>query len=84
MISEDIIGNGYMYLIERFAAEAGKKGGEFYTPTSVSILLAKLGAPKAGDRICDPACGSCSLLIRAGDEVRDAEGKPSRDYSLFG
>jgi type I restriction enzyme M protein len=84
VISEDIIGNGYMYLIERFAAEAGKKGGEFYTPTSVSILLAKLVAPKAGDRICDPACGSCSLLIRVGDEVRDANGKPSRDYSLFG
>lgn len=84
VISEDIIGNGYMYLIERFAAEAGKKGGEFYTPTSVSILLAKLVAPKAGDRICDPACGSCSLLIRVGDEVRDAKGKPSRDYSLFG
>jgi type I restriction enzyme M protein len=84
VISEDIIGNGYMYLIERFAAEAGKKGGEFYTPTSVSILLAKLVAPKAGDRICDPACGSCSLLIRVGDEVRDAKGNPSRDYSLFG
>lgn len=84
VINEDIIGNGYMYLIERFAAEAGKKGGEFYTPTSVSILLAKLVAPKAGDRICDPACGSCSLLIRVGDEVRDAKGKPSRDYSLFG
>ena len=84
VISEDIIGNGYMYLIERFAAEAGKKGGEFYTPTSVSILLAKLVAPKAGDRICDPTCGSCSLLIRVGDEVRDPKGKPSRDYSLFG
>lgn len=84
VISEDIIGNGYMYLIERFAAEAGKKGGEFYTPTSVSILLAKLVAPTAGDRICDPACGSCSLLIRVGDEVRDGKGKPSRDYSLFG
>src|SRR6059058_4966444 len=54
VISEDIIGNGYMYLIERFAAEAGKKGGEFYTPTSVSVLLAKLVAPQAGDRICDP------------------------------
>lgn len=84
VISEDFIGNGYMFLIERFAAEAGKKGGEFYTPTSVAILLAKLVAPQAGDRICDPTCGSCSLLIRVGDEVRDANKKPSRDYSLFG
>ena len=61
--SEDIIGNAYMYLIEKFAEGAGKKGGEFYTPHEVSVLLAKLIAPKAGDRICDPACGSGSLLI---------------------
>lgn len=84
VINEDIIGNAYMYLIERFAADSGKKGGEFYTPTSVSKLLAKLLAPQPGDRICDPACGSCSLLIRAADEVKEADGTPSRNYSLYG
>jgi type I restriction enzyme M protein len=65
----DIIGDVYEYLISRFAAGAGKKAGEFYTPSEVSTLLAKLVAPKPGDRICDPACGSGSLLIRVAHEV---------------
>jgi type I restriction enzyme M protein len=55
---EDIIGNTYQYLIGRFASDAGKKGGEFYTPGEVSELLAKLLAPKKGNRICDWTCGS--------------------------
>lgn len=84
VINEDIIGNAYMYMIERFAADSGKKGGEFYTPTSVSKLLAKLVAPRAGDRICDPTCGSCSLLIRAADEVRASDPTRARDYALYG
>ena len=68
-VSEDVIGNTYIYLIERFASDAGKKAGEFYTPHKVSELLAKLARPKAGDRICDPACGSAGLLIEAAKEV---------------
>jgi len=75
---EDIIGNTYQYLIGRFASDAGKKGGEFYTPGEVSELLAKLLAPKKGSRICDPTCGSGSLLIQVGDQVGD------NDYSLYG
>ena len=81
---EDLIGNAYMYLIERFASGSGKKGGEFYTPHEVSELLAKLMAPKAGARICDPTCGSGSLLITVAEEVKDQEGKPSNDFSLYG
>lgn len=81
---EDLIGNAYMYLIERFASGAGKKGGEFYTPHEVSELLAKLVAPKAGARICDPTCGSGSLMITVAEEVTDKAGKPSNDFSLFG
>ena len=65
----DIIGDVYEYLIGKFAADAGKKAGEFYTPPEVSTLLAKLVDPQPGDRICDPACGSGSLLIRVGKEV---------------
>jgi type I restriction enzyme M protein len=67
--NNDIIGDVYEYLIARFAAGAGKKAGEFYTPSEVSILLAKLLNPEPGDRICDPACGSGSLLIRVAKEV---------------
>ena len=82
--TEDIIGGAYMYLIERFASDAGKKGGEFYTPHEVSVLLAKLLAPKAGDRICDPACGSGSLLITVAEEVSFKQGTHIRDCSLYG
>lgn len=68
-VTEDIIGECYIYLISRFASDAGKKAGEFYTPAAVSKLLAKLAAPKPGNTICDPASGSGSLLIRAAEEV---------------
>jgi type I restriction enzyme M protein len=81
---EDLIGNAYMYLIERFASGAGKKGGEFYTPHEVSELLAKLVAPKAGARICDPTCGSGSLLTTVAEEVKDKDENPSHDFSLYG
>jgi len=69
LAGHDVIGNVYQYLIERFAAGAGKKAGEFFTPPEVSTLLSRLLAPKPGDRICDPACGSGSLLIKVGREV---------------
>lgn len=77
-VTEDIIGECYIYLISRFASDAGKKAGEFYTPSAVSRLLAKLAAPKPGDTICDPACGSGSLLIQASQEVG------SENFALFG
>ena len=77
-VSEDVIGNTYIYLIERFASDAGKKAGEFYTPYKVSELVAKLCKPIAGARICDPACGSGGLLIEAAKVVGDP------NHSLYG
>jgi type I restriction enzyme M protein len=74
----DVIGDAYEFLIGKFAAGAGKKAGEFYTPPAVSRLIAKLVDPQPGDRICDPACGSGSLLIRC---VQEIEGK---DYAVYG
>ncbi|MBK8805613.1 MAG: type I restriction-modification system subunit M [Bacteroidales bacterium] len=74
----DIIGGAYMFLIERFASDAGKKAGEFFTPKEVSTLIAKLTKSKSGSRICDPTCGSASLLIKAGEEV------DSDNFSLYG
>ncbi|MDE0435772.1 MAG: type I restriction-modification system subunit M [Bryobacterales bacterium] len=68
-VSEDAIGEAYIFLIEQFAADAGKKAGEFFTPRKVSEVVAKLAGPKDGALICDPACGSGSLLLRAGEEV---------------
>ena len=74
----DIIGNAYEYLIGRFAAGAGKKAGEFYTPPEVSTLLARLVDPQPADRICDPACGSGSLLIKCAQQVDGG------NYALYG
>jgi len=76
--NQDVIGNTYEYLISRFASDAGKKGGEFYTPPEVATLLARLLEPQSGDRICDPACGSGSLLIRVARQIGD------RNFALFG
>lgn len=77
-VTEDIIGECYIYLISRFASDAGKKAGEFFTPAPVSRLLAKLAAPQPGNTICDPACGSGSLLVQAAQEVG------SENFALFG
>lgn len=76
--NNDVIGDVYEYLIARFAAGAGKKAGEFYTPAQVSTLLARLIHPQPGDRICDPTCGSGSLLIKVSKEVN------TPDFSLYG
>ncbi|HXB40682.1 MAG TPA: type I restriction-modification system subunit M [Bacteroidia bacterium] len=75
--NQDVIGNTYEYLIARFASSAGKKGGEFYTPAEVSSLLARLLQPKPGMRICDPASGSGSLLIKVANEIT------THDFSLY-
>ncbi len=77
-VAEDVIGNTYIYMIERFASDAGKKAGEFYTPHKVSELVARLCAPKPGARICDPACGSGGLLIEAARHVGN------NNFSLYG
>lgn len=78
----DVIGNAYEYLIKNFAASGGQKAGEFYTPPEVSELLAELLSPKPGDSICDPACGSGSLLMKCGRKVVEHHG--SKEYALYG
>lgn len=74
----DVIGDAYEYLISMFAGDEGKKSGEFYTPSEVSSLLAKLLAPEPGNRLNDPTCGSGSLLIKLAKEVG------SDNFSLYG
>lgn len=68
---DDIIGDAYEYLMRKFATESGKSKGQFYTPAEVSRILANVvGISNCTDRdatVCDPACGSGSLLIRAVD-----------------
>ena len=80
--SLDIIGNAYEFLIKHFAAGSGATAGEFYTPPEVSDLLATILEPVEGDQICDPACGSGSLLMKCGAKVR--LNSNSKKYALFG
>ncbi len=65
-----------LYLI--LQAMQVKKGGEFFTPSAVSTLLAKLTKPSEGDRIYDPTCGSGSLLVKASKEVENS------NFRLYG
>jgi len=79
----DMFGRAYEYLIERFADDAGKKGGEFYTPRKVVQLIVKILNPKEGMRICDPTCGSGGMLIECSHHIEDEKGNP-RNVSLYG
>ncbi|XLQ19724.1 MAG: type I restriction-modification system subunit M [Candidatus Moraniibacteriota bacterium] len=65
----DVLGDAYEYLIGKFAAGAGKKGGEFYTPAQVSQLLSMIVTQdkKRIKAVYDPTCGSGSLLLRVKD-----------------
>lgn len=69
----DVIGDAYEYMIKTFASDAGKKGGEFFTPSEVSELIARLVKAKENDRIYDPACGSGSLLLRTAKRVSNGK-----------
>lgn len=68
----DMLGDAYEYLIGQFAATAGKKAGEFYTPQQVSKILAQIVTTDKTDlrNVYDPTCGSGSLLLRVGREAR--------------
>jgi type I restriction enzyme M protein len=63
-VEPDIIGRSYEYLIRKFAENSGKSAGEFYTPTEVGFVMAKIMNPEAGMEIYDPTCGSGGLLIK--------------------
>ncbi|WP_454190313.1 type I restriction-modification system subunit M [Paenibacillus sp. Marseille-Q7038] len=79
----DMLGRAYEYLIKMFADDAGKKGGEFYTPSKVVELIVKLIKPEEGMRVYDPTCGSGGMLIQSVDYVKEHNGNP-QSLSLFG
>jgi type I restriction enzyme M protein len=79
----DMLGRAYEYLIEKFADDAGKKGGEFYTPKKVVELIVELLAPTEKMRVCDPTCGSGGMLIEAAHYLQ-RHGKNPKNLSLFG
>ena len=70
----DILGQAYEYLIKKFADLTNKKAGEFYTPRSVVSLMVKILAPKAGETIYDPACGTGGMLLESLHYVKETGG----------
>ncbi len=70
----DILGQAYEYLIKKFADLTNKKAGEFYTPRSVVALMVRILAPKAGETIYDPACGTGGMLLEALHYVKEHGG----------
>ncbi len=75
MAEPDLLGRAYEYLIEQFADDAGKKGGEFYTPRMVVKLIVELLAPTERMRICDPTAGSGGMLIECAHYIERQGGK---------
>lgn len=79
----DLLGAAYEYLIKYFADSAGKKGGEFYTPSQVVRLLVQLLKPKEGMEIYDPTVGSGGMLIQSLQYVEE-QGQNARNLMLYG
>lgn len=77
----DVMGDSYEYLIKKFADLSKKNAGEFYTPRSIVKLLIMLLAPKAGETVYDPACGTGGMLIEA---IRYMHGDKSTYGRIYG
>ncbi|MBE4451108.1 SAM-dependent DNA methyltransferase [Vibrio parahaemolyticus] len=67
----DLLGDAYEYLIGKFADDAGKKGGEFYTPHEVVELIVKLIDPQPGHEIYDLTCGCGGMLVESARHIKD-------------
>ena len=79
----NVLGDAYEYLIHQFADDAGRKGGEFYTPRPVVRLIVELLQPREGMRICDPTAGSGGMLIYTAQFVQE-QGGDRRNLVLHG
>jgi type I restriction enzyme M protein len=79
----DLLGAAYEYLIKQFADSAGKKAGEFYTPSEVVRVCVEIVEPHEHMSIYDPTVGSGGMLIQSRDYVRECGGNPS-DLALYG
>jgi len=79
----DLLGAAYEYLIKFFADSAGKKGGEFYTPSGVVRLMVRIIQPQEGMRVYDPTVGSGGMLIQSKSYVEE-QGQDPLNLSLYG
>lgn len=84
-INSDLLGDAYEYLIKQFAADAGKKGGEFYTPREVERIIIQILKPHKKDHTYDPTVGSGGFLLEAYHYLKEKEGeKIARTLYLYG
>lgn len=82
-VPEDELGNGYEFLIKKFADDSGHTAQEFYTNRTVVHLMVQMLEPKPGESIYDPTCGTGGMLISALTEVKRKRGE-HRTLKLFG
>ncbi len=82
-VPEDELGNAYEFLIKKFADDSGHTAAEFYTNRTVVHLMTQLLAPRPGESIYDPTCGTGGMLISALDEVKRGKGE-YRTLRLYG
>ncbi|MBU1129793.1 type I restriction-modification system subunit M [Patescibacteria group bacterium] len=84
-ISSDLLGDAYEYLIKQFAADAGKKGGEFYTPREVEKVIVGIVKPQQKNHIYDPTVGSGGFLLEAYNYLKNKAGEQvARTLYLYG
>jgi type I restriction enzyme M protein len=86
LYTPDLLGDAYEYLIKMFADDAGKKGGEFYTPKGVVKLIVQLIKPEPKNKVYDPTCGSGGMLVESARYIAQRGGKVGEllDAGLFG
>lgn len=86
LYTPDLLGDAYEYLIKMFADDAGKKGGEFYTPKGVVRLIVQLIKPEPKNSVYDPTCGSGGMLVEGARYIAEQGGKVGEllDASLYG
>jgi len=82
-VPHDIMGDGYEYLIKKFADDSGHTAAEFYTNRTVVKLMTQITNPKSSESIYDPTCGSGGILLSAALHLKE-QGKEYRTLKLYG
>ncbi len=85
-VEPDFLGRCYEYLLRKFAEDSGQSAGEFFTPTEVGWLMARMMKPRQGETVHDYACGSAGLLVKCELALleRDPDAKKGKPLKLFG
>lgn len=82
-LPEDELGQGYEYLIKKFADDSGHSAQEFYTNRTLVRLMTLMLDPQPGESVYDPTCGTAGMLVSAATELK-RQGKEYRTLRLFG